>query len=130
VSEERPPGEASRWLSWFSIFTSASTLVCCALPAAMVAVGAGAALAGLVGAVPQMVWLSENKEGVFGMAAAMLVAAGVMQYRARHAPCPANPRLAAECLRARRFSARVYALSVAIFGVGAFFAFAAPWIAG
>ena len=32
-------------LTWFSIFTSASTLLCCALPALLVALGAGAALA-------------------------------------------------------------------------------------
>ena len=119
----RPP---SSWISWLSIFTSAGTLVCCALPAALVAVGAGATLAGLVSAVPQLVWLSENKAAVFGVAAAMLLAAGAMQWRARFAPCPADPRLAAECLRARRASNWVYCVSLAIFATGAFFAFVAP----
>jgi hypothetical protein len=118
--------ESHTWVSWLSIFTSAGTLVCCALPAAFVAVGAGAALAGLVGAVPQLVWLSEHKEGVFGVAALMLVAAGVMQYRARFAPCPADPRLAAECHRARKMSRVVYLFSVVTFALGFFFAFVAP----
>ena len=116
----------SGWFSWLSIFTSAGTLVCCALPAALVAIGAGATLASLVGAVPQLVWLSERKVGLFAVAGVMLAAAGWFQHRARFAPCPADPGLAAECERARRVSLRVYWVSVAIFAVGFFFAFVAP----
>ena len=44
-----------------SLFASAGTLVCCALPALFVTLGAGAALAGLVGEFPQLVWLSTYK---------------------------------------------------------------------
>ena len=93
--------------SWLSIFTSAGTLVCCALPAALVAVGAGAALASLVGTFPQLVWLSEHKVALFSAAGAMLALAGYFQYRARFAPCPADPGLAAQCERVRRVSLRV-----------------------
>jgi hypothetical protein len=114
------------WSSWVSIFTSTGTLLCCALPAALVAVGAGAALASLVGAVPQLVWLSEHKVVLFLVAGGMLALAGVFQWRARFAPCPADPALAAACTRQRRVSAWVYGVSVAIFAVGAFFAFVAP----
>jgi len=117
---------ASGWFSWLSIFTSAGTLVCCALPAALVAIGAGATLAGLVGAVPQLVWLSEHKVALFASAGMMLAAAGYFQHRVRFAPCPADPRLAAECERARRVSLKVYWVSLAIFAVGFFFAFVAP----
>ena len=121
--------EYSGLMSWLSIFTSAGTLVCCALPALLVAIGAGAALAGMVSAVPQLVWLSENKAAVFGAATAMLLVAGAMQWRARYAPCPADPRLAEQCRRTRRVSLKIYAVSVAIFAVGAFFAFVAPMLA-
>ena len=116
----------SGWFSWLSIFTSAGTLVCCALPAALVAIGAGATLASLVGAVPQLVWLSEHKVPLFIAAGVMLAAAGYFQYQARFAPCPADPRLAAECERARRVSLRVYWVSLGIFAIGFFFAFIAP----
>ena len=116
----------SGWFSWLSIFTSAGTLVCCALPAALVAIGAGATLVSLVGAVPQLVWLSEHKVGLFLVAGAMLAAAGYFQHRARFAPCPADPRLAAQCEAARRLSLRVYWVSLAIFAAGFFFAFVAP----
>ena len=128
MSDEAQAPELATWASWLSIFTSAGTLVCCAIPALFVALGAGAALVGLVGAVPQLVWLSENKEAVFAAAAVMLALAGWMQHRARFAPCPADPRLAAACERTRRLSRGVYFSSVGIFLVGAFFAFLAPML--
>ena len=122
------PQRSASWSSWASIFTSTGTLLCCALPAALVAVGAGAALAGLVGAVPQLVWLSERKVPLFVIAGLMLALAGIFQWRARFAPCPADPALAAACMRQRRVSAWVYGVSVAIFLVGFFFAFVAPYL--
>ncbi len=113
-------------LSWLSVFTSGSTLVCCALPALMVAIGAGAALSGLVAAVPQLVWLSEHKVEVFSLAGGLLGAAGLLQWRARQAvACPADPALAASCETTKDFSLTVWIASVAIYAIGAFFAFAA-----
>jgi hypothetical protein len=112
-----------------SLFTSLSTLICCALPALLVAVGAGAALAGLVSSVPQLVWISEHKAPVFGVAGAMLLLAGALQWRARHAPCPADPQLAAVCQRTRSSSLRVYLLSLTVFAIGVWFAFVAPLLA-
>lgn len=111
-----------------SLFTSAGTLICCALPALMVSLGMGAVLAGLVSAVPQMVWLSEHKALVFCVAGAMIIMAGIMQYRTRHLPCPADQRQAAACNRLRKISLGIYAFSVVAFLIGAFFAFAAPYI--
>lgn len=117
-------------VTWLSIFTSTSTLICCALPALLVALGAGAALASLVGAVPQLIWISEHKTGVFIAAGAMLAVAGWFQYRARYLPCPADPALAAACTRQRKVSQTIYFVSLAIFAVGGFFAFVAPWLMG
>lgn len=109
-----------------SLFASTSTLICCALPALFVSLGAGAALAGIVSNVPQLIWVSENKPLVFSIAAVLLALAGIMQWRARYMPCPADPALAAACARARKNSLRVYLVSVGIFAIGAWFAFAAP----
>ena len=120
----------ARAASVLSIFTSSGTLVCCALPAVLVALGAGAAFSGLVSTVPQLVWLSNHKGLVFGFAALMIAVAGVLQWRARSAPCPADPVLASACLRARRVSASIYMGSVAIFGVGILFAFVLPAFLG
>jgi len=109
-----------------ALLASSGTLVCCALPAVMVALGAGASLAGLVSAVPQLVWLSEHKAVVFGVAGALLVVAGAAVIRGRRLPCPADPGLARACLRLRRWSAIIYAIALAAFAVGCVFAFVLP----
>lgn len=88
------------WTAVASLFASASTLVCCALPALLVAVGAGAALSSLVAVFPQVVWLSEHKAGLFGFAGAMMLASGGLQWRNRSAPCPVDPALRAACVPA------------------------------
>jgi hypothetical protein len=92
----------------------------------MVALGAGAALAGLVSAVPQLVWLSEHKALVFAAAGAALTLAGAAIWRGQRAPCPADPALAAACTRLRRFSAVLYGLALIAFLAGALFAFVLP----
>jgi hypothetical protein len=117
---------ASWWSAWLSLLASAGTLVCCALPALLVSLGLGAALAGLVSAVPALVWVSEYKAPVFGVAASLLAAAGALQWRLRTAPCPIDPVLRQACLRTRRWSRWVWAAAVVLFTVGAFFAVVAP----
>ena len=116
----------SKGASMLSLFTSGSTLICCALPALLVSIGAGAALSSLVTAVPQLVWFSLHKGAVFGVAGAMLMVSGLLQWRARHLPCPIQPSLAAVCMSTRRTSLRVYWVSVAIFATGVLFASIAP----
>jgi hypothetical protein len=117
---------ASLGASGLSLLASGSTLVCCALPALLVALGAGATLVTLTSRLPQLIWLSEHKGVVFGIAAALLALAGAAQWRARSLPCPADPAAARACARARRMSAAVYAVSVLLFLIGGFFAFVAP----
>lgn len=114
------------WSALSALLLSSGTLVCCALPALLVAVGAGAAVAGLVSAVPQLIWLSEHKAGVFAVAGVALVAAGALQWYARRLPCPADPRLAHSCTRLRRASFWIYAAALLAYGAGALFAFALP----
>ena len=113
-------------VAMFSLLTSASTLVCCALPALLVTLGAGAALVSLTSAVPQLIWLSEHKAEVFVLAGAMLAAAGLLQWQARRLPCPTDPALAQRCTKQRMQSAWIYRVSVLIYAVGVFFAYLAP----
>ncbi len=117
---------AAKKANILSLFTSGSTLICCALPATLVAVGSAATLTALVGNFPQLIWISEHKEMVFGLAGAMLAIAGYLQWQARNAPCPADATLAMVCARTRKNALRIYWLSVGIFAIGAFFAFIAP----
>jgi hypothetical protein len=53
------------FVSIASLFTSVSTLLCCALPSLLVAVGMGAVVAGLVSDFPALIWLSKYKEWTF-----------------------------------------------------------------
>lgn len=126
VAESR----TSLWTSVLSLFASSSTLVCCALPALLVAVGAGAALSSLVSVFPQVVWLSEHKEALFIFAGLAMAASGWLQWRHRNAPCPADAALRRACLRTRTTSLRVYAFSALVYLVGGWFAFVQPWWAG
>ena len=116
--------------AWLALLASGSTLICCALPALLVTLGAGAALSTLVSAVPQLVWISEHKPLIFGAASALMAVGGWVQWRHRSAPCPIDPALRNACLRTRRFSARLYIASLLLLGVGGWFAFIAPWLAG
>ena len=120
----------SAFSAWLSLLASGGTLVCCALPALLVMLGAGAALSGLVSAVPQIVWLSEHKGWVFGSASVLMLAGGWLQWRNRTAPCPLDPQLRAACLRTRRWSLGVYLVSLLLLAVGAAFAFVLPWWMG
>jgi hypothetical protein len=112
-------------LPTLSLFTSVGTLLCCALPALLVTLGAGAALAGLVSNAPWLVALSKHKIWVFGIAGVLIVASGVLRYINRNAPCPIDPELAKSCMRLRKMSAWLYWGSVVVYAVGFFFAFIA-----
>jgi hypothetical protein len=110
-------------LEILTILSSFGTLLCCALPALLVSVGAGAVLTSLITTVPQLVWVSEHKIPLFAFAGLMLVLSGISTYRNRGAPCPADPAQAKSCLRLRRLSARLFYLSLAVYLIGFFFAF-------
>jgi len=128
---DRPYGWVETLGPTLALFTSFGTLVCCALPALFVALGLGAAVAGLVSAVPQLVWLSEHKAWVFAGSAVMIAGAFAMHRAARNAPCPADPAKARACARLRTFSAAVLAVAALAWAVGAFMAFvAAPLFFG
>lgn len=116
-------------VNWLILFTSSATLICCAIPALLVSLGLGAVMVGLVSNVPQLIWISEHKPLVFGIAGTLLLLAGLMQWRASKLPCPADKQLAQACMKARKMSDVIYGISLLLFAVGSWFAFVAPyWI--
>jgi len=88
-----------------------------------VSIGAGAVLASVVTVAPQLVWISEHKIPLFAFAGLMLALSGVSAYRNRSAPCPADPVQARSCVRLRRWSARIFYVSAALYVIGFCFAF-------
>lgn len=109
-----------------ALLTSVSTLLCCTLPAIMITLGMGAALSGLVSAVPQLIWLSERKALVFGGSLILLLLAWAVRYLTRNRPCPADPLQAKWCARFRRFGGWVLWAGFATWAIGAFSAFILP----
>lgn len=101
------------------------TLICCALPALLVTLGMGAALAGFVSAVPWITAISDNKGYVFAVAGITLFLSTYLQWRARNAPCPADPAKAKACSRLRKLNWFILGFSILIYAIGFFFAFLA-----
>lgn len=111
-------------LTWLTLFATTGTLVCCALPIALVTLGLGATVASLVSAVPFLVTLSQHKILVFAISGAMLVLSGWIMYRPGRA-CPADPETGALCSKSQIWNRRIYWFSIVLWGVGFFAAFLA-----
>ena len=118
----------TKHISLLTLFSSGGTLICCALHALLVSLGAGAVMASVVSSVPQIVWFSEHKLGVFIFAGVMLAISGLLQWQARSLPCPSDKALAELCNKTRVNSLRIYVFSVCVFLIGGFMAFIAPWL--
>lgn len=115
-------------LPTLSLFTSVSTLLCCALPALLVTIGAGATLASIVSMSPWLVALSKYKVYTFGFSAFMLIVAGIMRHKSKDSFCPVDPTQAKACRHLKIISGVIYWGSVTIFLIGFFFAFIAVHI--
>ena len=106
-----------------SLFTSISTLLCCALPALFVFFGAGAILTGIISYAPFLVVLSKYKVTLFIFSGLLLLVAGYLVWYSRNAPCPADPEKARACKRLRTISLIIFYFSISIYLLGLFFAF-------
>ncbi|MBW0168285.1 MAG: hypothetical protein KXJ49_12345 [Vulcanococcus sp.] len=120
---------APRRLAAFALVLCSSTLVCCALPAFLVLLGAGSVLATALSWWPGLALLSEQKVVVFGLAAAALVIAGLALWQSARLPCPTNPLQAQRCRHQRRQAQVLYALSCSLFAIGSLAAFVLPLLA-
>lgn len=67
-------------LSYFSLFSSFSTLICCALPSVLVLLGMGTTVASVLSAAPWLVNLSRHKIWTFSIAGVLIAMSFVMTY--------------------------------------------------
>ena len=67
-------------LNYFSLFTSLSTLSCCALPSVLVLLGMGSAVASVLSAAPWLVSLSRHKIWIFVFAGTLIAGSFVVTY--------------------------------------------------
>lgn len=115
-----------RVLGWLGLFSSFGTLLCCAIPSTLVLLGFGATLASFLGNFPELIWLSDHKEYVFGFSFLMLGISYVGQKYAATKVCPIDKK--EDCEKAKDWSKPLFWLSVSINVVGAFYAFILPKI--
>jgi hypothetical protein len=129
---ELRPGEQrsetkSAVLSYFSLFTSVSTLLCCALPSLLVLLGLGTTVASLLSAMPWLVALSHHKLAVFSTSGLLIAASFINMYaiaprlQRQRRECPADDPNACEI--ASRFSRVLLWISAVIYAAGFFTAF-------
>ena len=121
--------------SYLSLFTSLSTLLCCALPSVLVLLGLGATVASALSAVPFLVTLSHHKRWVFGISGTLIAASFAYTYyiaprlKAQELGCETQDP--ASCATASRFSKAVLWISAVLYVVGFFVAFVlGPILAG
>jgi hypothetical protein len=113
-------------LSYFSLFTSAGTLLCCALPSLLVLAGLGASVASTLSSLPWLVALSRHKHWTFSISG-VLIALGFLNVyfsgrRLRLNPCDLEDDSA--CARATNLTKILLWISAIIYAVGLFAAYA------
>ncbi len=111
--------------SWLLILTSSGTLLCCALPIALVSLGFGATVAGLASSAPWLIALSQHKAWLFSLSALLILVAAFAVYRPGRS-CPADPELAAACARADSWNRRFIAIAGILWLIGFITAYALP----
>lgn len=116
-----------RTISTLTLFSTFSTLLCCALPALLVALGAGSVMAGLISIVPQLAIISEHKGIVFVFAGIMLSLSAFTQWKNRNAACPIDPAKARACANLKKISRIIFGISLTAYLVGVFFAYIAKY---
>ena len=116
---------SSSLLSYFSLFTSVGTLLCCALPSLLVLAGLGASVASTLSSLPWLVALSRHKQWTFAVSGALIALSFLSVYyiapRLKANACtPENP---SACAEASKFSRVVLWISAFIYAVGFFAAY-------
>ena len=110
----------SALLSYFSLFTSLSTLLCCALPSLLVLFGLGASVGSMLSSMPWLVTLSRHKRLTFSVSGILIGLSFLNMYyvapRFRAQQCtPENPNA---CDDASKLSKILLWASAGIYTIG------------
>ncbi len=118
----------NKLVTFFSLFGSLSTLLCCALPVLLVSIGMGATFASMTSTFPQIIWLTERKDVLFVITAILLIVSYIMMKRAEGLACPIDPAQAEVCGEAKSGTKIVFWVTVVIYLVGFAFSYIIPYI--
>ena len=92
-----------RTWSWLLLFTTSGTLLCCALPITLVALGMGSVVASMASTAPWLITLSLYKGWMFFISLVIIGVAAWAVYRPGRV-CPTDPELALACERADKWN--------------------------
>lgn len=108
-----------------SLFTSLSTLICCALPALLVTLGMGASLVSLFSLFPWIIIISKYKILIFTLSGVLLLISSYLFWKGRNLACPIDIKQAKICIKLRFYNLIIIIISSIIYITGFFFAFLA-----
>jgi len=116
---------SSSLLSYFSLFTSVGTLLCCALPSLLVLAGLGASVASTLSTLPWLVTLSRHKQWTFAVSGTLIALSFLNMYyiAPRLTANACTPDSPSACADASKFSRVLLWASAAIYVVGFFSAY-------
>ena len=110
------------------LFASSSALICCAIPALLVAIGATGALISLFSNIPFLITISENKEMVFTISGLLIIIAFWTQRKDEIDSCELDDKLMMSCNNLKKINKIMLNSSLFIYLVGLFFAFFAKYL--
>lgn len=111
-------------VTWLALFTSMSTLLCCALPIVLVSLGLGTTYAALTNSAPWLVTLGEYKAITFTIAGILIAGSIWLSFRPGRS-CPTDPQLASHCGRIQKWNKRLLILAATAWCIGFFAAYLA-----
>jgi mercuric ion transport protein len=112
--------------SYLSLFTSLSTLLCCALPSLLVLFGLGASVASMLSFMPWLVSLSHHKSWVFAISGTLILLSFIQTYAIAPRLRKGADTCATDdpsCDRASKISKILLWISAAIYLIGVFTAY-------
>ena len=110
-------------MSFFSLFGSTATLLCCALPATLSIIAGGAAVGSLISVFPWLIPISKHHNWIFLIAGILLLINGIFVIKPKgKVACSITGGKGCEV--AGNFSKWMFWISVTLYSIGAFFAYA------
>jgi len=110
-------------ISFFSLFGSSATLLCCALPATLSIIAGGTAVGALLSAFPWLIPLSRHKEWIFLVAGVLLIINGIFVLKPQgKVACSITGGKGCEV--AGGLTKGIFWFSVILYSIGAFTAYA------
>ena len=113
-------------ITFFSLFGSISTLLCCALPVTLVSLGMGATFASLTSNIPGVLWLVGHKDFLFVFTGAMLTVSYFLIKYGQKQACPIDPEQAEVCSDSKNLSNKMFWISVVTYVIGLLFSYIIP----